>query len=954
MSANADSRAGRSDLISRDELPGTALEQAIAGLELRPSAAMSRRERRELGRSLRKQLEAALRPELGGRSPRRYRRQLAALGAGLAVLGAAPEAQATVSASFSAGKVTATSDTDGDSIVVLCNPIGNPAGTVMVNSLPLPAQCTQVTEIDIDGGLGDDTINLALVSAAGGFNNATLSTTENVTLDGGQNNDVVIGSGFDDQIEGSFDQDNLQGGAGDDDLVGSFGVDTLTGGPGGDSLDGGSFDNNDRLVEAADVNWNATSDSILTGSGTDTLVELDVVSLTGGSSANNMNLANLTVPTTLTGGAGNDTITGTSGADSLDGGADADSLAGGNQNDTVTGGAGTESLLDGGGGTADVLKEVSDVSLLLLTDTSLTGAGATPGASETHSNFERANLEGGAGVNTLNATAFTKPVTLDGAAGNDTLRSGTGSANFLDGEAGLDSLVGNDGPDSLFGGADSDTLDGDDGNDRLDGEAANDTLDGGPDADTVTGGGAVGNFTLTPSQLIGPAAAGTDALALNSFEAGQLSGSSGTETLDASAVSFPVTLNGVGGGDTLLGGGGSDSISIGFGDSSLVGNGGNDTLTAISSGNNTLRGGAGNDTLDPGSGTESISGDQDVDLLDVGASLVSATLTPTSLSAEAGSNDVAGTLADVERVSLSGGSGANALDAGQWNGQVTLIGNSGADTLTGGSGGDSLNGGADNDTLTGGAGVDSFTGSSGNDGLFTHDGVQETSINCGGDAGDTLTADTADTFISCNNVIFPDPDVDGVNNPADNCPTLPNASQSDVDGDGLGDACDPVDNRPPAPPPATPPGGTATTPVTPPAVNSRPTILSLGAGPLTFRAAARGGTLSAVVPTGTRVSYRLSEAASVRFAIERQTTGRRVGRRCVARTRANRNNARCTRFVARGSFRHSGRAGSNSFRFSGRLLGRKLAPGRYRFSAVATDSGRLSSPVKRLSFRIAP
>jgi hypothetical protein len=40
-----------------------------------------------------------------------------------------------------------------------------------------------------------------------------------------------------------------------------------------------------------------------------------------------------------------------------------------------------------------------------------------------------------------------------------------------------------------------------------------------------------------------------------------------------------------------------------------------------------------------------------------------------------------------------------------------------------------------------------------------------------------------------------DSDNDGINNSADNCPTLANPSQTDGDGDGLGDACElPVDN----------------------------------------------------------------------------------------------------------------------------------------------------------------
>lgn len=40
-----------------------------------------------------------------------------------------------------------------------------------------------------------------------------------------------------------------------------------------------------------------------------------------------------------------------------------------------------------------------------------------------------------------------------------------------------------------------------------------------------------------------------------------------------------------------------------------------------------------------------------------------------------------------------------------------------------------------------------------------------------------------------------DTDADGISDIADNCPTVANPSQGDVDRDGLGDACDPVDNR---------------------------------------------------------------------------------------------------------------------------------------------------------------
>ena len=45
--------------------------------------------------------------------------------------------------------------------------------------------------------------------------------------------------------------------------------------------------------------------------------------------------------------------------------------------------------------------------------------------------------------------------------------------------------------------------------------------------------------------------------------------------------------------------------------------------------------------------------------------------------------------------------------------------------------------------------------------------------------------------------LTPDADGDGVLDASDNCPLIANASQADRDHDGIGDACDPLDGRPP-------------------------------------------------------------------------------------------------------------------------------------------------------------
>lgn len=104
---------------------------------------------------------------------------------------------------------------------------------------------------------------------------------------------------------------------------------------------------------------------------------------------------------------------------------------------------------------------------------------------------------------------------------------------------------------------------------------------------------------------------------------------------------------------------------------------------------------------------------------------------------------------------------------------------------------------------------------------------------------------------------------------------------------------------------------------------------------------------------GSRVRYTLSEAASVRFRVERAAPGRRTGGRCRKPTLQNRTRPRCTRYVKlRGSITRSGYPGPNSFKFTGRLRGRKLRPGRYRLVATARDAAGNASSPKRAKFRI--
>ena len=105
-----------------------------------------------------------------------------------------------------------------------------------------------------------------------------------------------------------------------------------------------------------------------------------------------------------------------------------------------------------------------------------------------------------------------------------------------------------------------------------------------------------------------------------------------------------------------------------------------------------------------------------------------------------------------------------------------------------------------------------------------------------------------------------------------------------------------------------------------------------------------------------RFRYTLSEPATVRIRIERARAGRRVRRngkrRCVRPTRQNRRRRRCTRyrFVARLSANEA--AGRQSTRFSGRVRGRRLRPGRYRVRVRAIDAQGTESAERRITFRV--
>jgi hypothetical protein len=109
---------------------------------------------------------------------------------------------------------------------------------------------------------------------------------------------------------------------------------------------------------------------------------------------------------------------------------------------------------------------------------------------------------------------------------------------------------------------------------------------------------------------------------------------------------------------------------------------------------------------------------------------------------------------------------------------------------------------------------------------------------------------------------------------------------------------------------------------------TRPVLSALRLRPRAFRAGRPR-------PAGSTVRYRLTEPATVEFTVER--------------ARSHGGYRRLT-----GSLTEPGRRGADRFRFSGRLRGRRLRPGRYRLAAVPTDAVGNRGRTVRAGFRILP
>ncbi|MCW5612206.1 MAG: M10 family metallopeptidase C-terminal domain-containing protein [Rubrivivax sp.] len=171
------------------------------------------------------------------------------------------------------------------------------------------------------GGIGNALDNVMVGS---GSNDNFLGLDGNDSLLGAAGNDILNGGNGNDTLGGGADDDSLIGGAGDDSMNGGGGNDTLSGGTGNDTMNGGAGDDTYQNVTAGDVlteGFNQGYDRVFANGNTTLGANFEYLELLTGVTGTGNNLDN-----TIIGSGANNVLSGLTGADTLDGRAGNDQL----------------------------------------------------------------------------------------------------------------------------------------------------------------------------------------------------------------------------------------------------------------------------------------------------------------------------------------------------------------------------------------------------------------------------------------------------------------------------------------------------------------------------------------------------------------------------------------------------------------------------------------------------
>ena len=307
-------------------------------------------------------------------------------------------------------------------------------------------------------------------------------------------------------------------------------------------------------------------------------------------------------------------------------------------------------------------------------------------------------VDGGQNNDVIDISTVTKPATVIGGLGDDSITGGQGN----------DELYGRDGNDTIYGGGGNDKLFGEAGDDTLWGDDGNDTIYGGDGNDVLAGRAGDDVLYCDAGNDLGSGGDGNDSV-LGNIGDDSLFGGTGNDTLMGEDGNDQIT--GDEGDDSLNGGNGNDSISGADGNDKILGMAGDDSLDG-GLGNDSIWGGDGNDSVTGGDGDDLIYGENGTDFLhgNAGNDIISGGAGSDFIYGEDG-NDIVAT-GDLPEI-VNGGTGDDTISAG--SGDV-VDGGGGNDTVIAGNGGDNgggNNGGGDNGGGDNGGGTGGGSNSSG-------------------------------------------------------------------------------------------------------------------------------------------------------------------------------------------------------------------------------------------------
>jgi len=576
-----------------------------------------------------------------------------------------------------------------DFTLVLRDPTGRPLGDAIVIIYGDGAGTLSDDDV-IDGGddwdliLGDSG-NIpadAVIAIPASLNNiVTVGGPGHDIIFGGSGPDYIDAQIGDDEIDGEGGRDIVYAGMGDDLILADRSDDIFV----GEVLDGGH--GQDSVVSRRDV---ARIELYSTGATTADLLHRD----SDGDALSLFKLNSIELAQLFGGSQGN----------TFD-------IRGWDQSAFVVGGLGVDVLLveaDLDMILTDATPAEGDLFLNLFGFRKDAAISLPDGATYHLSSLESVTLTGGPSANMLDASSYSRPVTLEGLGGDDILRGGTNNDVFLfdaDDVLGTDTVFGGPGSDTLDFSATSTGLDvdlsdlsltghvvvpgnltlifgglmenaiGGDGDDILTGNIANNILLGGPGNDTLAGGAGNEIYGFDTDEDWG-----METIVEYMADAGHdIIDFSGTTSMSVSlnmailgtfqVVNANLQLRLMGEGvEEVIGGSRDDVLRGNSNDNILRGLAGDDILDG-NSGNDLLAGGLGNDDLDGGLGDF----DTIAELDDT-----SFNLSDTLLSRATGEMDV---LDHIEVAFLFGGAKANIFNLTGWTGSGLILGGGNFDTV---------------------------------------------------------------------------------------------------------------------------------------------------------------------------------------------------------------------------------------------------------------------------------